>query len=118
LLLLNLIITNSFEKGKNKSQFNAECGMMNAELMVYDQRFPKFLIGLERRQILTVRQFFLFAFSATGSARKRTSLRSDNKIIQSEQRDPIIPNSEFRIPNLNCDLRAQAPDKSQFICKI
>jgi len=33
-----------------------------------DQRFPKFVIGLERRQILTVRQFLLFASSAPPAA--------------------------------------------------
>jgi hypothetical protein len=38
----------------------------------YDQRFPKFVIGLERRQILTVRQFFLLSLSRTASVRKRT----------------------------------------------
>jgi len=42
------------------------------EKKVPDQRFPKFVIGLGRRQILTVRQFLLFASSATGSAHKRT----------------------------------------------
>ena len=44
-----------------------------------DQRFPKFVIGLERRQILTVRQFFLLPSSPTGSGRKRTTSERNSR---------------------------------------